>query len=329
MSNVVRFHETGGPEVLRFEEHEVGDPGAGELRVRMEAIGLNRAEVMFREGAYLEDPDLPAGNGYEGGGTVEAVGEGVTDFSVGEAVSIIPAFSLNQYSVYGERAIVPARAVVHRPEQTDAVHGSAVWMPYLTAYGALIDFGGLRRGQAVAITAASSSVGLAAIQIANSIGATPIAVTRGRGKVAALQQAGAAHVIVSGEEDVTSALLEATRGRGADLVFDPVAGSGVEALAQGMARHGTLFLYGLLSGEPTPFPLIPALAGGLSVRGYTLFEITGDDTRFERGKAWITRGLESGDLRPTVDRTFAFNEMVAAHRYLESNQQFGKIVVTV
>jgi len=329
MTKVIRFHETGGPDVLQYEDVEVANPGAGEVRVKVEAIGLNRAEAMFRSGAYLEDPQLPAGIGYEGAGIVDSVGEGVEGFAEGDAVSVIPAFSMNDYSFYAEQAIVPVHAVTPRPEGLDAVQASAVWMPFLTAYGALVDIGQLAKGEAIVITAASSSVGLAAIQIANSVGAISIAATRTSAKADALKDAGAAHVVVTDEQDIAAEVMRITDNAGARMVFDPVAGSGVQALVDAMAPAGTLFVYGALSGEATPFPLIDGLNKALTMRGYTLFEVIGDAERFERGKRFVTEGLEKGDLSATVSKTFAFDEIVAAHKYMESNQQFGKIVVTV
>jgi NADPH:quinone reductase-like Zn-dependent oxidoreductase len=328
MTLAVRFHETGGPDVLQLEDIDVGAPGAGEVRIRVEAIGLNRAEALFRNGAYLEDPKLPARLGYEASGVVQAVGDGVDGVGKGDAVSVIPAFSLNDYGVYAEEAIVPAHAVTPRPEGVDAVHAAAVWMPYLTAYGALVDIGELTAGDAVVIPAASSSVGLAAIQIANSVGATAIAATRTSAKAEALREAGAPHVIATEEQDVRAEIMRITDGRGARIVFDPVGGPGVETLAAAMAPQGILFVYGGLSGKPTPFP-VAAMKKGLCLRGYTLFEVVSDPGRFQRGKEFVRRGLESGDLKPIVDSTFNLNDIIAAHRYLESNQQFGKVVVTV
>jgi NADPH:quinone reductase-like Zn-dependent oxidoreductase len=183
MTTTVRFHELGGPQVLRLEDVDTGKPGPGELLVRVEAIGLNRAEALFRAGAYIEPVKaFPALLGAEAAGTVEAAGPGVTGFAEGEPVSVVPAFSMNDYGVYAEKAIVPAAAVLRRPEGLDAVGGAAVWMPYLTAYGALVETGGMRAGDTVVLTAASSSVGLAAIQVAVRAGARPIAVTRSPAK---------------------------------------------------------------------------------------------------------------------------------------------------
>jgi NADPH:quinone reductase-like Zn-dependent oxidoreductase len=163
MARVVRFHETGGPEVLKIEEIEVPPPGPGEDQIAVKAIGLNRAESMFRSGQYLEDPVLPARLGYEAAGTVSAVGPGVQGFRVGDIVSVIPSFSLNRYGMYAEVANVPVHALVKHPATLSFEEASAVWMQYVTAYGALIDIAGLTRGDRLVIPAASSSVGLAAI----------------------------------------------------------------------------------------------------------------------------------------------------------------------
>jgi NADPH:quinone reductase len=329
MARVVRFHRTGGPEVLQIDELDVGAPGAGEIRLRVHALGLNRAEAMFRSGAYLEPPNLPARLGYEAAGEVEAVGPGVSDLKPGDAVSTIPAFSMNQYGVYGDTAIVPAHAVAKHPASLSWSEAAAIWMQYLTAYGALVPLGHLAAGDAVIITAASSSVGLAAIQIAKSLGAIPIATTRTGAKRDALLKAGAAHVIATQEQDLAAEVMRVTGNKGARLAFDPICGPGVEALAGALANQGTLFLYGALAPDPTPFPLFPALAKNLSFRGYTLFTVTRDPAALEQGKRFVIDGIAAGHFKPIIARSFPLAEIVEAHRYLESNQQIGKIVVTV
>ncbi|MGV9266364.1 zinc-dependent alcohol dehydrogenase family protein [Kitasatospora sp. NPDC003701] len=330
MARTVRFHEHGGPEVLRLEDVEVGGPGPGELLIRVDAIGINRAEVLFRSGTYIETPrQFPAGLGAEAAGVVEAVGAGVTGFEPGQPVSVVPAFSMNDHPVYAERAIVPAAAVLHRPDGVGAVDGAAVWMPYVTAYGALVEVGGMRAGDTVVLTAASSSVGLAAIQLAHRVGAVPIATTRGRTKRDALLKAGAAEVIVTDEEVVSERVLALTSGRGAEFVFDAVAGPGVADLAKAVAPGGTLLLYGWLSGEPTPYPAFEIGMPALNMRSYTLHETTRDPERLRRAEAFIASGLRSGAFTPVVDRVFGLDEIAEAHRYMEAGTQVGKIVVTV
>lgn len=329
MARVVRFHEVGGPEVLKIEEIDVPPPGKGEVQIRIHALGLNRAEAMFRRGQYLEAPELPARLGYEAAGTVAAIGPGVQGVKVGDAVSLIPSFSLNAYGVYGDLANVPANAVTHHPATLSWVEAAAVWMQYLTAYGALIDIAGLTKGDTVVIPAASSSVGIAAIQIANRVGAVPVALTRTRAKREALVGAGAAHVVATEEQDLVKEILTLTSGRGARVVFDPVGGPTFGKLAKATARSGILFLYGALSAEPTPLPVFHLLGRWLTIRGYVLGEITADPGRLERGKRFVNDGLADGSLKPIVARTFPLEEIVEAHRFLESNQQFGKVVVTV
>ncbi len=331
MTRVVRFHEFGGPEVLRLEESAPGTPGPGEALVRIGAIGLNRSEAGFRAGRYFQQPrSLPAGLGYEAAGTIELLGDGdgADGFAAGDSVSILPTFSMADYSVYGEQAVVPVSALVKLGPGLDLTTGAAVWMPYLTAYGALVDIAGIGKGDVVLIPAASSSVGLAAVQIANHLGAVPVAVTRTDAKRAALEAAGAAEVVVTERQDLVAEVGRITGGAGARVVFDPVAGPQVETLAQVTAPGGTIFVYGSLSGEATPFPRA-AVAKGLNLRGYLVFEITADAGRRRRAVEFITAGLEDGWLRPTIDRTFGLDEIVAAHQYLESNRQVGKIVVTV
>ncbi len=325
----VRFYATGDASVLKLEQHPLPAPGEGEVCIAVEAIGLNRAEIMFRQGQYLESPSFPSKLGYEAAGVIEALGAGVTTLKVGDRVSTIPAFSMGKYGVYGERVIVPARAVSVYPERLSPTQGAAIWMQYLTAYGGLVEVGGLSAGMSVMITAASSSVGLAAIQVAKMREAVVITTTRGSAKRQFLLDAGADHVVVTGEEDLQERVMDITAGQGVNLVFDPVAGPLLETLAAAAAHRAQLIEYGALSTQPTPYPLFSALAKGLTLRGYTLFELTQHDERLAAAKEFVHAGLAAGRLEPLIDRTFGFEEIVEAHRYMESNQQKGKIVVTV
>jgi NADPH:quinone reductase-like Zn-dependent oxidoreductase len=329
MAKVVRFHETGGPEVLKIEEVDVPPPGRGEVQIAIKALGLNRAEVMFRNGQYIIDPRFPARPGYEAAGTVAGIGEGVEGFKIGDAVSVIPGFDMNDYGLYGDLANAPADLVAHHPSSLSWIEAAAIWMQYMTAYGALIDIAGLSRSDTVLIPAASSSVGIAAIQIANKVGATPIALTRTSAKRQALFDVGAAHVIATEEQDLVNEVNQITGGRGARIVFDPVGGTTVEKLVKAMAGFGILFLYGALSPQPTPLPLFDIVIKDLTIRGYKLMEVTKHPVRRERGKKFINAGLADGSLKPVIARTFPLEQIVEANRYLESNRQFGKVVVTV
>ena len=330
MARIVRFHTLGGPEVLQFhEEPDSAALGADEVRIRVKAIGLNRADAMFRRGSYIEKAQLPSRLGYEAAGLIEAVGAGVTGLKVGDAVSVIPTTDLGRYGTYGETAVVPARFVVLNPESLSFEQAASAWMQYITAYGGLIAAGGLRAGEHVLITAASSSVGLAAIQIALNVGAIPVATTLDMAKKDAVLALGAAHVIATRDEDLGEALHRIVGTDGLQRAFDAVGGPQVETIAAAMAPGGVIVSHGMLDPAATPFPLRLALRKSLTMRGYEFTEIVGNADKLEVAKRFILQGLSSGALRPVVDKIFAFDDLVEAHRYLESNQQIGKIVVSV
>ena len=329
MPKIVRFHAVGGPEVLRVEEEAPKQPGKGEVRLKVQAVGLNRAESMFIRGQYLEPPKLPAGVGYEAAGVVEAVGPDVDKKWIGKQVSTIPAFSMNDYAMLGEEVIAPAAALGEYPAKLSPVEGAAVWMQYLTAYGALIAVAHLAKGDFVVIPAASSSVGIAAIEIAKAEGAVSIATTRKSNKKAELLSLGADHVIATEEEDVVARVKEITGGKGARVIFDPVAGPFLDKLAEAAAVGGIVFEYGALSMQPTPFPLFTALSQGLCFRGYTLLEITRHPEKLTVAKKYVYDRLADGRFHPKVAKMFPFAQAVEAYKYLESNAQVGKIVITV
>ncbi len=326
MTQIVRIHKLGAPEVLELEDAEIGQPGPGEIRIRVEAIGLNRSEALFRAGAYPVTPKLPTLIGYEAAGIVETLGPGVQGFTPGDRVCVLPSYRLGEYGVYGEKAIVPARSVIPAPPQLSPVQAASIWMQYLTAFAVIEARIGI--GDYVLIPAASSSVGIAAIQLANWAGAVPIAATRHSAKAAALLEQGAQHVIATAETDVVAEVMRITGGKGVRVVFDPVGGPFVEKLANTMAEEGILFIYGSLSGQPTPYPHWPAAFKSLSLRGWVASFIWNKPERFARARELIVRGLAEGHLRPVISRTFPLSQIVEAHRFLESNQQIGKIVVT-
>jgi len=327
MSRKVQFHKAGGPEVLKIEDVTVPEPKADEVRIKVKALGLNRAESMYRAGAYLIQPVFPAQLGYEASGTVEAVGSNVTDLAPGDAVSVIPAFSFLDYGTYGESILVPARAVVKHPPALCWNEAAAVWMAYVTVWGGLIDIANLGKGDVVLLPAASSSVGLAAIQIALSVGAVPVALTQTSAKADQLRQAGAAHVIATEEQDLVAEVQRLTDAKGARVVFDPVGGSTFKKLAQATAERGIIILYGALGTDEGSLPLFEMLAKSLTVRGYVLFEVTTNDEKLPKAKQFVLEGLKSGAFRPQIAKVFPFDQIVEAHRYLESNAQIGKVIV--
>ncbi len=328
MPKIIRFHSIGGPENLKLDEVPSRSPGEGEVKLRVQAVGLNRAEALFIRGVYGGTPEFPSRIGYEAAGIVESVGPGVDANWIGKPVATVPGLSMSNNGVLGEEAIVPATLLGEYPAKLSPIEAAAIWMQYLTAYGALVTFGGMKRGEFVLITAASSSVGLAAIQIANAEGAIPIASTRKSDKRDELLSLGAAHVIASEEEDLVKRVNEITGGKGARIVFDPVGGPGIEKLCQAAAYEGIIFEYGGLSMQPTPFPMI-ALRKGLSIRGYTMTEIRQDPQLLKTAKQYVFDRLADGRFHPKIAKTFPLEKSVEAYQYLESNQQVGKVVITV
>lgn len=224
MARIVRIHAYGDASVLKLEDVDVPAPAADEVQIDVKAFGLNRAEVMFRNHAYLQEAEFPSRLGYEAAGVVIAVGADVTDLQMGDAVSVIPPLDIARWGTYGEVANVPAHLAVKHPQTISFVQAAACWMQYVTAWGALVEQAKLTQGDTVLVTAASSSVALAAFQIARSVGATAIGVTRSRAKKQALLDAGAAHVIVSDEENLVERVMQLTHDQGARVVFDPIGG---------------------------------------------------------------------------------------------------------
>jgi NADPH:quinone reductase-like Zn-dependent oxidoreductase len=329
MARIIKFAKAGGPEVLEFIEMEVPAPGPHEVRIEVKAIGINRAESMWRNDKYVESPILPAGLGYDAAGVVDAVGKDVSGLAAGDIVSTIPAFSLNKYFTYGEVILAPDHAVVKHPESLSFVEAASVWMMFLTAYGALVVDAQVKAGDFVIIPAASSSVALAAIQIANYAGATPIALTRTSEKKQRLHEAGARHIIVTQQQDILAEVMRITDGNGARVVFDPIGGPDFPKLIAALTFQGIAYIYGALSEDDTPIPVLEMIRKMTVVKGHSIRLATGDAERRKVAIEYVTKGLASGALKPIIDRIFRFDEMVEVHRYLENGGQFGKIVVTL
>ncbi|MBB3178775.1 zinc-dependent alcohol dehydrogenase family protein [Variovorax sp. Sphag1AA] len=329
MARSIQFAAPGGPEVLQFVDAPVKPPAAHEVRIRVKAIGINRAEAMWRVDDYIEPVSFPAGLGYEAAGVVDAVGEDVKGIAVGDQVNVMPSFSMNQYTTYGEVIVMPDYAVIPQPKSLNYEQAASVWMMFVTAYGALIETAKVGPGDFVVIPASSSSVGLAAVQIANYAGATTIALTRTSAKRDQLLELGAGHVIATEEVDLVKEIERITEGKGVRVVFDPVGGPTFQKLVSLLSFQGIAFIYGALSPEATDIPVLNMLSKMTTIQAHNIWGTSGDETRRNTAVDYVLKGLESGKLKPVIDRTFKFDEMKDAHRYLEQNGQFGKIVVKV
>ncbi len=337
MSRMVRFHAFGGPEVLGTETLPVPEPAAGEVRIAVQAIGLNWADVLWRRRLYIEDAQLPSGLGNEAAGTVEAVGAGVQGLAPGDRVAVLPGAHQGRYPTYGERILFPASHVVRHPANLSAEQAATAYMAFLTGYFALFEIARLRRGGTVLVTGASSGTGLAALQMARAEGLTAIATTRTPAKRQALYDAGAAHVVVTQQEDVVEAVRGHTGGRGVDLVYDGVGGPLFERLGDAVAPRGWYLLYGLSGGAELAYPVTAQFCRSWRFHVYKVLEFTGsasmglprDEAALRRALCFIEAGLADGRFALPIDRRFALADVVQAHAYLERGAHTGKVVLTV
>ena len=328
MPRVVVFDEFGGPEVMRIVAEPVPQPGVGEVRVRIEAFAVNPLDRMMRAGASPAPVPLPhARLGVEGTGVVDELGPAVsTGLRVGDPVIITAIPDASARGSYAEYITLPASRVIARPAGLDVTQAAAIWVGYSTAYGALIEKAGMRPGDRVLISAASGGVGRAAMQIANQIGAVPIAVTRHGAKKDDLLAAGAAAVIATDDEDVAEAVRGHTGGAGADIILDLAMGPGQQELVNAARPGATLVAAGMLDPRPTPFPT----GTSLTILRYRGFDLILDAVVVDRMAAFLNAGVRLGALRPAIDTVFALDDIVEAHRHLEEGLHTGgKIVVTV
>ena len=306
----------------------------------MEAIGLNRAEIMFRSGHYVAAAAFPSRIGLEASGVIDALGPGVSGFAIGDRVAAVPYLSWDEwgnwttdsvvkYGVYGESAVVPAFTVARNPDGLPPVQGAAIWCQYATAWGGLIDYAVLAPSDIVLVTAASSSAALGGLQIAKRVGATVIAATRKTDKADFLREAGADHVVATEEENLARCVKEITGGRGFTVAYDPVGGRFLRALVDAAQPGATIVSYGNLRTEAVDLPILPMLAKRLDIKFHSLFDTVRLPEKRATCFAWVRERVASGALAAIIDRTFPLERIVEAHRYMESNRQTGKIVVTV
>ena len=337
MTKVIQFTEFGGPEVLQLNEVALRQPNEGEVKLAVKAIGLNRAETMLRENQYIFTPDLPSGLGYDASAEVIAIGPNVDGISVGDRVITIPAFSQSKNGVYGEEALVPANACWPWPEGLSAEEAACIGTSYTTAYFGLESVGQLNAGDTVLLTAATGGVGFAAIEIAKELKATCIATTRKKNKVQALLDAGADHVIVTSEEDLISRVHEITNGTGVQVVFDAIAGEMIPKSLECLAQGGRCVIYGIVDRSSPQLEVMSFMVKGLSILSHAVVYFTGypdlglpqNVAAIQRAQEFLLPRLADGRFRPKVSETFKLEEVADAHRALESNNQIGKIVLSV
>lgn len=333
MAKIIQVSRLGGPEHLTFEEVEVVEPGPGEVRFKVRAFALNRADQQYIKGAHYNVLKLPSRLGSEASGIVDAVGSGVNNFRAGDRVSAVPFYSeeFQRHGVHGEIATVPAEYLTPWPKGLSAAESCSVWMQYLTAYFALAKVGELGPGKTVLLTAASSSAGVGAIQVAKALGAKVIATTRQERKRDFLKQTGADHVVITTSgENFAMSLREFTGGKGVDVVFDPIAGKFVNNYVDGLNWDARVVIYGNLS-ESGEFsvPILPLIRAKGSIHPYSMFNHVMNPEELKEGIDFVMGRIGDGGLRPVIDRIFDFKDTISAYEYMLGNSQCGKIVVAV
>lgn len=336
-TRIHRFHEYGSPDRVKLEEEPLTEPGHGDVRVKVQSIGLNRADPLYLANAYIESPRLPSRLGYEVCGIVEAVGPGVTGFTIGDRVSSIPAFSISDYANFGETATLPERGLVKTPDRLTPAQGASFAFAYYTTYFALMELARLQPYQTVLATAATSTTGQAAIPIIHKAGATVIATTRTGKERNVLVEAGVDHVVATEEEDLPARVMEITGGRG--VAYDCVAGNLSVKIVQSTAIRGRWIVYGLMDYAPVPFPWLSAFVRSLRFDLYAVYNYTGnrhlgllgDEEALARARHFVATGLGDGSLPPVpIDPEFrGLERLPEALEYMAPNQAAGKIVVAL
>ena len=322
-----KFYQNGAPDVLKVEAVVRSEPGEGEVRVQMRALALNRANSMFRDGTYLFEASFPSRIGTEGVGFIDAVGEGVTDFKTGQRVNLLPPENESEGGYAADFNIVRKELLLAAPEGLDDRQAATAWVPFLTLYHLFVERGLAARDNWVVLPAASSSVSLAANNLAHHLGAKTIGLTRTSAKKKALLSAGYDALVISGEEDVAARIMEIT-GEGADFVFDPVGGPQLEKLVRSVKRGATINVYGGLDSGETLLPVFALMNSGATLSCYTVYELITDPQRLKTAIDYFRPLFKSGELAPVVDQSeHSLEQIVEAFEHLESNSQFGKVVV--
>ena len=332
MPKVVHVEKLGGPEHLTIRNVPLAEPGPGEVRLKVAAFALNRADILYITGQHYTELTLPSRIGSEASGMVDAVGAGVETVKVGDRVSTVPFYTKEseRHGVQGEFAIVPEGYLAPWPEGFSPEEACSVWMQYLTAYYALVGVGRLSAGKSALIAAAASSAGIGAIHTAKAVGASSIATTRQPSKVDFLRKVGADHVIVTRKGvDFSLEIRRATEGRGVDLVFDPVSGSFSGDYCNGLNWEARVINYGQLDDQDPRIPILPLTRAKATFHAYSMFNHVMFPGELAEGIEFVMRHITAGRFRPVIDRVFCLDDTGDAYRHMLGNSQCGKIVVRV
>jgi NADPH2:quinone reductase len=326
MAKAVRMYETGGPEVLRFEEVEVGDPGPGEVRLRHVAVGLNYADTYFRNGTY--PIPLPNGIGVEASGVVVAVGEGVTNVTLGDRVTYTGF--LNTLGAYSTERLVPAAPLIRLPETISFETAAAMTMRGLTSSYLMRRIHDFKEGDSILLHAAAGGVGLIVSQWAKLLGLTVIGTVSSEAKAEVARAHGCDHVINYSDEDIAKRVRELTGGRGVDVVFDSVGKSTFMASLDSLKRRGLLVCVGTASGPIPAFdPVLLAMKGSLFMTRPALADYIADPAEKAELVGELFDHVGSGRIRIDINQHYALEDAVQAHRDLESRKTTGSSIFVI
>jgi NADPH:quinone reductase-like Zn-dependent oxidoreductase len=328
MKKILQFNECGGPEKLSLINTSVKEPQGTEVRFNVKAFALNQADLLYLRGEHTIETEFPSRIGSEATGVVDAIGPDVTRFKVGDKVSSIPFMSAH-YGVAGEYAIVPEHYVTHAVDGLSDVANTSIWMQYLTAYFPFVYIAKLQAGDSAFIAAGASSAGIAAIQLAKSLGVKTIATTRSVDKKDFLLAQGADAVLLDGVDNFYDAIMNATKGKGIELAYDPIGGQFMGQYALAMAKYGKVFHYGALSTDADELPMLDFLRRAAVIYPYSLFSYAEEYDLLTQAIQFVRQKLASTTLTPVIDSVFTLEAYQEAFSYMLSNKQRGKIVVTV
>jgi NADPH:quinone reductase len=326
LANAIRFYETGAPEVLRWEEVEVGEPGPGQVRLRHEAVGLNFADTYFRNGTY--PIPLPNGMGVEAAGVVEAVGPDVSNVAVGDRVTYTGF--LNTLGAYSTDRLIPAAPLIKLPEGISCETAAAMTMRGLTSSYLMRRIYDFKEGDTVLLHAAAGGVGLIVSQWAKLLGLTVIGTVSSEAKAEVARAHGCDHVINYSHEDVAKRVRELTDGVGVNVVFDSVGKSTFMASLDSLKRRGLLVCVGTASGTIPPFdPQILAMKGSLYLTRPALADYIADPAEKAELAGEIFGHVAAGRIKIEINQRYALQDAVQAHHDLESRKTTGSSIFVI
>ncbi|WP_137972753.1 quinone oxidoreductase [Pseudomonas sp. F(2018)] len=326
MAKAVRFYEAGGPEVLRYEDVEVGEPGPGQVRIRHVAVGLNYADTYFRNGTY--PIPLPNGIGVEAAGVVVALGEGVDNVAVGDRVTYTGF--INTLGAYSTERLIPAAPLIKLPETIAFETAAAMTMRGLTSAYLMKKIHAFREGDSILLHAAAGGVGLIVSQWAKLLGLTVIGTVSSAAKAEVARAHGCDHVIDYSHEDVAQRVRQLTDGRGVDVVFDSVGKDTFMGSLDSLKRRGLLVCVGTASGPIDGFnPQLLAMKGSLYMTRPALADYIADPQEKAELAEELFGLVGSGLIRIEINQHYALQDAVQAHRDLESRKTTGSSIFVI